>query len=56
MGAISIIELLDYLLDTYAIDASQLCFYVCDHASVNVAFAMVPMIGCANHRLNVFSH
>ncbi|ETI36147.1 hypothetical protein F443_17671 [Phytophthora nicotianae P1569] len=45
------IDLFDYVLDTYGIDAAtQLCFYVCDHASVNVAIARktsVPMIGCS---------
>ncbi|ETP44051.1 hypothetical protein F442_09313 [Phytophthora nicotianae P10297] len=44
-------------LITYGIDAvTQLCFYVWDHASVNVAIAMktsVPMIGCASHQMNL---
>lgn len=55
MSADSIIELLDDLLDNYEINAWQLCFYVCDNASVSVAVAKktkVPMIGCASHRLN----
>ncbi|ETM39531.1 hypothetical protein L914_14326, partial [Phytophthora nicotianae] len=56
MGSDAIIELLDDVLDTYEIHASQLCFYVCDHASVHVAIAnktLVPMIGCASHRFNL---
>ncbi|KAE9341381.1 hypothetical protein PF008_g10647 [Phytophthora fragariae] len=56
MGADSIIQLMDDVLDTYGIDAAQLCFMVCDHASVNGAIARkarVPMIGCASHRLNL---
>ncbi|ETI34444.1 hypothetical protein F443_19097 [Phytophthora nicotianae P1569] len=56
MGSDAIIELLDVVLDTYEIHASQLCFYVCDHASVNVAIAhktLVLMIGCASHRFNL---
>ncbi|OWZ06336.1 hypothetical protein PHMEG_00021418 [Phytophthora megakarya] len=32
MSSNSIIDLLDDVLDTFAIDASQLCFFVCDHA------------------------
>ncbi|ETK76374.1 hypothetical protein L915_17208 [Phytophthora nicotianae] len=51
MSADATIDLFDYVLDTYGIDAAtQLCFYVCDHASVNVAIARktsVPMIGCS---------
>ncbi|POM78887.1 Hypothetical protein PHPALM_3533 [Phytophthora palmivora] len=39
MGADATIELLDDILDTYAIDPTQLCFYVCGHAAVNVAIA-----------------
>ncbi|ETL77627.1 hypothetical protein L917_21431, partial [Phytophthora nicotianae] len=56
MGSDVIIELLDDVLDTYEIHASQLCFYVIDHASVNVAIAnktLVPMIGRASHRFNL---
>ncbi|OWZ09182.1 LOW QUALITY PROTEIN: hypothetical protein PHMEG_00018157 [Phytophthora megakarya] len=56
MRSISIIDLLDDVSDTYAIDASQFCFFVCDHASVKVAVARkarVPMIGCASHRSNL---
>ncbi|ETL91008.1 hypothetical protein L917_10403 [Phytophthora nicotianae] len=56
MGSDAIIELLDDVLDTYEIHASQLCFYVCDHPSINVALAnktLVPMIGCASHRFNL---
>lgn len=33
-----------------------MCFYVCDHTSVNVAIVKktcVLMIGCASHRLNL---
>ncbi|ETM41456.1 hypothetical protein L914_12767, partial [Phytophthora nicotianae] len=51
------IDLFDYVLDTYGIDAAtQMCFYVCYHASVNVAIARktsVPMIGCASHQMNL---
>ncbi|KAG6947921.1 hypothetical protein JG687_00015789, partial [Phytophthora cactorum] len=40
MSADATIEIFDYVLDTYGIDAAtQLCFLVCDHASVNVAIA-----------------
>ncbi|ETP42338.1 hypothetical protein F442_10750 [Phytophthora nicotianae P10297] len=56
MGSDVIIELLDDVLDTYEIHASQLCFYVIDHASVNVAIAnktLVTMIGRASHRFNL---
>ncbi|RLN88695.1 hypothetical protein BBJ28_00021462 [Nothophytophthora sp. Chile5] len=57
MSSAAIIELFDFILDTYGVDtARQLCFYVCDHASVNVAIArktQVPMIGCASHRINL---
>ncbi|OWY94177.1 hypothetical protein PHMEG_00036166 [Phytophthora megakarya] len=42
MSSDAIIELLD------VIDIAQLCFFVCDHASVKKA--KVSMIGCANHR------
>ncbi|GMF11141.1 unnamed protein product [Phytophthora lilii] len=60
MSADATIDLFDYVLDTYGIDAAtQLCFYVCDHASVNVAIARktsVPMIGCASHRMNLAVH
>ncbi|GLE06407.1 hypothetical protein PINS_up015654 [Pythium insidiosum] len=48
MGADSMIQLLDDMLDTYGIEAKQLGFMVSDHASVNVATAKktsVPMIG-----------
>ncbi|KAG3079317.1 hypothetical protein PC122_g12253 [Phytophthora cactorum] len=57
MSADATIEIFDYVLDTYGIDAAtQLCFLVCDHASVNVAIARktsVPMIGCGSHRMNL---
>ncbi|DBA05393.1 TPA: hypothetical protein N0F65_007555 [Lagenidium giganteum] len=50
-------NLLDHdVMDVYCLDASQLCFYVCDHASVNKSLAektTVPMIGCASHRLQL---
>ncbi|OWY96458.1 LOW QUALITY PROTEIN: hypothetical protein PHMEG_00033269 [Phytophthora megakarya] len=48
MSSDAIIELLDVVLDTYEIDITQLCFFVCDHASVKKA--KVSMIGCASHR------
>ncbi|ETN20254.1 hypothetical protein PPTG_03293 [Phytophthora nicotianae INRA-310] len=51
------IDLFDYVLDTYGIDAAtQMCFYVCYHASVNVAIARktsVSVIGCTSHRMNL---
>ncbi|ETP14269.1 hypothetical protein F441_10780 [Phytophthora nicotianae CJ01A1] len=56
MGSDAIIELLDDVLDTYEIHASQLCFYVCDHPSINVALAnktLVPMIGCVSYQFNL---
>ncbi|DAZ97014.1 TPA: hypothetical protein N0F65_011929 [Lagenidium giganteum] len=56
MGSDSMIDLLDSVLDAYGIDATNLCFFVCDHASVIVAVAKktgVPMIGCASHRFNL---
>ena len=56
MGSDSIIQLLDDVLDTYSLDATQIIFVVCDHASVNIAIARktgVPMIGCASHRMNL---
>ncbi|KAE9222005.1 hypothetical protein PF002_g15411 [Phytophthora fragariae] len=57
MSSDAIIELFDYILDVYGIEvATHLCFYVCDHASVNVAIAKktcIPMIGCASHRMNL---
>ncbi|DAZ95325.1 TPA: hypothetical protein N0F65_002432 [Lagenidium giganteum] len=37
MGSDSMIDLLDSVLDAYGIDATNLCFFVCDHASVNVS-------------------
>ncbi|GMF16579.1 unnamed protein product [Phytophthora fragariaefolia] len=39
LDADATIALLDDILDTYAIDATQLCFYICDHAAVNVTIA-----------------
>ncbi|RAW21327.1 hypothetical protein PC110_g22231 [Phytophthora cactorum] len=56
MSSDAIIDLLDEVLDIYGIEAAQLCFYVCDHASVNVVIArktQVPTIGCASHRFNL---
>ncbi|DBA00245.1 TPA: hypothetical protein N0F65_007889, partial [Lagenidium giganteum] len=55
-SADTFIELLDYALDTYALEATQLCFYVSDHASVNASVSFrtrVPMIGYASHRLQL---
>ncbi|ETI41492.1 hypothetical protein F443_13265 [Phytophthora nicotianae P1569] len=57
MSADATIDLFDYVLDTYGIDAAtQMCFYVCYHASVNVAIARktsVSVIGCTSHRMNL---
>ncbi|KAG3065378.1 hypothetical protein PI125_g23997 [Phytophthora idaei] len=56
MSADAIIEVLGDVFDMYGIEAAQLCFYVCDHASVNVAIArktQVPMIECSSHRFNL---
>ena len=56
MGTDSIISLLDDVLDDYDIALGQLCFFVCDHASVNVSLSRrtrVPMIGCSSHRFNL---
>ncbi|ETL43301.1 hypothetical protein L916_06159 [Phytophthora nicotianae] len=52
-GTDSFIDLLDYAMDTYRLNAANLMFYVCDHASVNTALSartQIPMIGCASHR------
>ncbi|OWZ09166.1 hypothetical protein PHMEG_00018172 [Phytophthora megakarya] len=56
MSSNSIFDLLDDVLDTYVIDPFQLCFFVCDHASVDVTLvrkARVPMIGWVLHRFNL---
>lgn len=56
MTTSALIELLDYVLDTFQLDLGQLCFFVCDHASVNASLSTrtrVPMIGCASHRLQL---
>ncbi|KAG2760231.1 hypothetical protein PC116_g27310 [Phytophthora cactorum] len=56
MSADAIIKVIDNVFDIYRIEAAQLCFFICDHASVNVAIARkthVPMIGCSCHRFNL---
>ncbi|KAG3138092.1 hypothetical protein JG687_00018035 [Phytophthora cactorum] len=56
MSADAIIKVIDDVFDIYRIEAAQLCFFICDHASVNVAIARkthVPMIGCSCHRFNL---
>ncbi|ETI49252.1 hypothetical protein F443_06848 [Phytophthora nicotianae P1569] len=55
-GADATIDLLDDLLDMYAIEASQLCFLVGDNASVNVSIGKkvnVPLVSCASHHLHL---
>ncbi|KAF1772457.1 hypothetical protein GQ600_1842 [Phytophthora cactorum] len=39
MSADAIIKVIDDVFDIYRIEAAQLCFFICDHASVNVAIA-----------------
>ncbi|KAG6949983.1 hypothetical protein JG687_00014514, partial [Phytophthora cactorum] len=56
MRSDAIIDLFDDVFDMYGIEAAQLGFYACDHASGNVAITrktQVPMIGCVSQRFNL---
>ncbi|DAZ98313.1 TPA: hypothetical protein N0F65_008899, partial [Lagenidium giganteum] len=56
MGSDSMMDLLDESLDQYGIDLAQLCFFVCDNASVNVTdVALVDCIPTARETMQLKS-